>query len=61
MKNPGVFCSNKNVWLISYSLSVILHVSFFFLWWGEEASDAVSQTPGSGEGVGVAGPSAGFR
>ena len=49
MKNPGVFCSNKNVWLISYSLSVILHVSFFFLWWGEEASDAVSQTPGSVE------------
>ena len=56
MKNPGVFCSNKNVWLISYSLSVILHVSFFFLWWGEEASDAVSQTPGSVEGLGGGSP-----
>jgi hypothetical protein len=56
MKNPGVCCLNKKVWLMSYSLSVLLHVSFFFLWWGEEASDAVSQTPTSTEGLGGGNP-----
>ena len=56
MKNPGVCCLNKKVWLMSYSLSVLLHVSFFFLWWGEEASDADSQTPTSTEGLGGGNP-----
>ncbi len=44
MRISEKYFQDKIVWLMSFSLSLILHLSFFFLWWDDEVPATNSDT-----------------
>tara|TARA_B100000586_G_scaffold242498_1_gene196397 strand:- start:23 stop:685 length:663 start_codon:yes stop_codon:yes gene_type:complete len=56
VKNSDRRLLESIVWLKSFLLSTMVHISFFFLWWGEEVPQNVSMATQSFEGSGDSKP-----